>query len=81
MRLLWIEAGIAFDDVRYSFEEYPEHKKGKIAELNPNATIPVVELNGKILVQSYAMLRHFARLLGKYEGDTEEEKYLSLIHI
>jgi len=43
--------------------------------MNPNATIPVVELDGRILVQSYAMLRHFARQLGAYEGGTEEERY------
>ncbi|KAI7362246.1 hypothetical protein KC354_g7444 [Hortaea werneckii] len=75
VRLFWIDAGIAFDDVRYNNDEYPEYKRTKIAEMNPNATIPVVELNGRILVQSYAMLRHFARLLGKYEGESEEEKY------
>lgn len=75
VRLLWIDAGIAFDDVRYNNDEYPEYKRTKIAEMNPNATIPVVELNGRILVQSYAMLRHFARLLGKYEGENEEERY------
>lgn len=75
VRLLWIDAGIAFDDVRYNNDEYPEYKRTKIAEMNPNATIPVVELNGRILVQSYAMLRHFARLLGQYEGESEEEKY------
>jgi len=61
--------------VRYSFEEYPEYKKSKIAHLNPTANIPVVELNGKILTQSYPILRHLARLLGKYDGTNEEEKY------
>lgn len=76
VRLLWIDAGIAFDDVRYSFDEYPQYKTTKIQEMNPNATIPVVELNGKILVQSYAMIRHFGRLLGKYDGETEEGKYV-----
>lgn len=75
VRLLWEDAGIAYEDVRYSFEEYPEYKKSKISQLNPNATIPVVELNGKILTQSYAILRRFARQLGAYDGSSEEEKY------
>lgn len=75
VRLLWLDAGIAFDDVRYNNDEYPGHKQTTIADMNPNATIPVVELNGRILVQSYAMLRYFARLLGKYEGDGVEEVY------
>ena len=75
VRLMWEDAGIAYEDVRYSFEEYPEYKKSKIQQMNPNATIPVIELNGKILTQSYAILRHFARQLGKYDGQTEDEKY------
>ncbi|KAL8757050.1 MAG: hypothetical protein Q9199_002491 [Rusavskia elegans] len=75
VRLMWEDAGIAYTDIRYSFEEYPEHKKTTIAEKNPTTTIPIVEINGKILTQSYAILRHFARQLGKYDGETEEEKY------
>ena len=35
----------------------------------------MVELNGKILTQSYAIVRHLARVLGKYDGSTEEEKF------
>ena len=75
VRLLWEDAGIAYEDVRYTFEEYPDYKKSRIQQMNPTATIPVIELNGKILTQSYAILRHFARLLGKYDGQTEDEKY------
>lgn len=75
LRLMWEDAGIAYEDVRYSFEEYPEYKKSKISEMNPTSTVPVLELNGRILTQSYAILRHFARLLGKYDGEDEEEKY------
>ncbi|KAK3174212.1 hypothetical protein OEA41_001456 [Lepraria neglecta] len=75
VRLLWEDAGIAYEDVRYSFEEYPEYKKSRISEMNPIANIPVIELNGRILTQSYAILRHFARQSGKYDGETEEEKY------
>ena len=77
VRLLWEDAGIAYEDVRYSFEEFPEYKNTKIAELNPTTKIPAVELDGKILTQSYPMLRHFARLLGRYDGQTNEEKYLA----
>ncbi|KAL8787941.1 MAG: hypothetical protein Q9213_001968 [Squamulea squamosa] len=75
IRLMWEDAGIAYTDIRYSFEEYPEYKKSIIAEKNPTTNIPIVEINGKVLTQSYAILRHFARLLGKYDGETEEEKY------
>jgi glutathione S-transferase len=75
LRLLWEDAGIAYNDVRYTFDEFPSTGKKVASELNPVKSIPVVELNGKILVQSYAMLRKFARLLGKYDGETEDEKY------
>lgn len=75
LRLLWEDADISYTDVRYNFEEYPKHKDTTIADLNPTSTIPVVELNGQILTQSYAILRRFARQLGAYDGKTEEEKY------
>lgn len=35
----------------------------------------MVELNGKILTQSYAMVRYFGRVLGGYDGRSEEERY------
>ncbi|KAF2120496.1 glutathione S-transferase-like protein [Lophiotrema nucula] len=75
VRLLWEDAGIAYEDVRYTFDEYPKYKTTKIAEMNPTSTIPVIELNGNILTQSYAILRHFSRLLGAYDGKSEEEKF------
>ena len=75
VRLLWEDAGIAYQDVRYSDEELQDPKVAVIPSKNPVKTLPVVELNGKTLTQSYAILRHIARLLGKYDGETEEEKY------
>lgn len=75
VRLLWEDAGIAYQDIRYSDEELQDPKEAVIPGKNPAKTLPVVELNGKILTQSYAILRHMARLLGKYDGETEEEKY------
>lgn len=75
VRLMWEDAGIAYEDVRYSNEELPDAKEGFFARTNPAKTLPIIELNGKILTQSYAILRHFSRLLGKYDGETEESKY------
>jgi glutathione S-transferase len=44
--------------------------------MNPTTTIPIIEMpNGKILTQSYAILRHWSRQLGAYDGKTEDEKY------
>lgn len=75
VRLLLEDAHIAYDDTRYTLEEYQEWKRKELVKLNPTQTIPVLELNGRILTQSYAILRHFARLLGKYEGQAEDEIY------
>jgi glutathione S-transferase len=71
------DAGAAYQDIRYTFDEWPEHKRnGPIAEMNPTGNIPVIEMpGGKILSQSYAILRHWGRQLGAYEGKTEYEKY------
>jgi glutathione S-transferase len=42
--------------------------------MNPNGNVPVAELEGQIMTKSYAILRHFSRVLGnQYDGDTEEE--------
>lgn len=41
LRLMWEDAGIAYTDVRYTFDEYPKYKQTKIAELNPTSKIPV----------------------------------------
>jgi len=71
------DAGAAYQVVRYTFGEWPEHKrKGSLTEKNPTGNIPVIQmLVGKILTQSYAILRHWGRQLGAYDGKTEDEKY------
>jgi prostaglandin-H2 D-isomerase / glutathione transferase len=63
--------------VRYTFAEWPEHKRSpKVMEMNPCGNVPIIEMpNGKILTQSYAILRHWARCMGAYDGKTEDEKY------
>lgn len=79
VRLLLIDAGAAFKDTRYTFEEWPEHKRsgsGKVAEINPTGNMPVVEMpDGTVLTQSYAIIRHWSRMFGSYDGKTEKEKY------
>ncbi|KAL8947005.1 MAG: hypothetical protein Q9222_006665 [Ikaeria aurantiellina] len=75
IRLLWEDAGIAYEDIRFSFDEWLEYKKTVALEKNPTSNVPIVELNGRVLTQSYAILRYFAGLLGKYDGETGEERY------
>ena len=42
---------------------------------SPVGSVPYVELGGKMLTQSYPMLRLFARQLKAYDGTTDESKY------
>ncbi|KAI9893428.1 MAG: hypothetical protein M1814_006725 [Vezdaea aestivalis] len=74
VRIFWEDAGIAYKDIRYSFQEWPQAQES-LLRINPVGKIPIVELNGQILTQSYPILRRFARQLGEYDGTTEEEKY------
>lgn len=80
IRLLFEDAGVAYIDVRYPAEEWPEAKRSHpIITKNPAGHIPVVEFEvdgeKRVLMQSYAMARYFGRVLGKYDGETEEERY------
>lgn len=44
--------------------------------MNPAGNVPIIEMsNGKILTQSYPILRRWARQLDAYDGKTEDEKY------
>ncbi|KAF8608248.1 glutathione S-transferase-like protein [Ceratobasidium sp. AG-I] len=74
LRLFCEEAGIAFKDFR--LKDYNARvKSGEMSKLNPLKSLPVVELDGAKYSQSYAILRLWARQLGKYDGKTDLEKY------
>ncbi|MCJ1356706.1 MAG: hypothetical protein MMC33_006701 [Icmadophila ericetorum] len=53
----------------------PEAEEDFFARSNPAKTLPIIESSGKILPQSYAILRQFSRLLGKFDGEKEETGY------
>lgn len=76
IRLLFEDAGIAYTDVRYSFGEFIEGKDTHpMLSRNPTKSVPIIELGSRLLTQSYPILRHVARLLGEYDGKTEEERF------
>ena len=80
LRLLFLDTGISFTDIRYTFDEFPKEIKPAFMAspdgLNPTGNVPVVELNGQALTQSYSILRHFSRVLGNaYDGDSEAEMF------
>ncbi|KAG9087018.1 hypothetical protein FS749_003225 [Ceratobasidium sp. UAMH 11750] len=70
------DAGIAFKDHRYSFDDHnAQAKSSEITKLNPLKSLPVVEINGAKYSQSYFILRLWARQLDKYDGKTNLERY------
>ncbi|QRW12742.1 glutathione S-transferase [Ceratobasidium sp. AG-Ba] len=76
IRLFLEDAGISFNDHRLSLDAYNMMvKSGEIAKLNPLKSLPVVEIEGSKYVQSYAILRLWARQLGSYDGKTDLERY------
>ncbi|EUC62524.1 glutathione S-transferase, putative [Rhizoctonia solani AG-3 Rhs1AP] len=76
IRLFFEDAGIAFKDHRIAFDDYnAQVKSGEINTLNPLKSLPVVEVGGTNYIQSYAILRLFARQLGKYDGKNDLERY------
>ncbi|KAK6008963.1 glutathione S-transferase protein [Ostertagia ostertagi] len=62
IRQLFVVAGKEFEDVRIAFEDWPKLK----AEM-PFGQMPVLEVDGKQLCQSHAILRYLAREFG-YAG-------------
>jgi prostaglandin-H2 D-isomerase / glutathione transferase len=67
IRLLFIDAGIVYNNVRYFFDEYRKDIKPSFMQpggMNQTGNVPVIELNGEVMAQSYAILRYFSRVLG-----------------
>ncbi|KAG8716369.1 hypothetical protein FRC11_001611 [Ceratobasidium sp. 423] len=76
LRLFFEDTGIAFKDHRIAFDDYSAQViSGEITKLNPLKSLPVVEIGGAKYIQSYAILRLFARQLGKYDGKNDLERY------
>ncbi|GMT22817.1 hypothetical protein PFISCL1PPCAC_14114, partial [Pristionchus fissidentatus] len=66
-RQLFHLGGVAFEDKRISQEDWPAIKKSM-----PFAQIPVLEVDGKPLPQSYAIYRYLAKEFG-FAGKTSFE--------
>lgn len=76
LRLMFIDQDIDFEDRRITWEEWPALKKTLVdSGLNPSGQLPIVELNGKTLSQSSALLHYFGKNLDLC-GSTPEEAYI-----
>ena len=70
VRIAFHAAGIEFEDVRISFPEFMEMRKG----LRFNC-VPVLETNGQAVTQSNAMCRFVGKKAGLYPDDDLQALY------
>ncbi|XP_074646001.1 uncharacterized protein LOC141902255 [Tubulanus polymorphus] len=66
-RLLFAQAGVEYEDVRYTFEEWPAVKPG-----TPFGKVPILEIDGKPLTQSLAIASCLAKEFGMFGNNPME---------
>lgn len=77
IRLIFAEAGVEFDDVRFrpslnALEDFQAFKQNNEV---PFDQVPILEIEGMVLAQSQAIIRYIARKYG-LTGASEEENAL-----
>ena len=70
IRIAMHAAGLAYDDVRWSFPEFAEKRDS----LRFNA-VPAIEIDGKTITQSNAISRYFGKMSGLYPEDPLQALY------
>lgn len=66
-RLIFKQAGVDFQDIRFSREEWPQHKPDF-----PLKTVPVLEVDGRQITQSMAITRYLAKEFGLFGSNNME---------
>ncbi|XP_038061210.1 S-crystallin SL11-like [Patiria miniata] len=74
IRLMLAHVGQKFEDVRYTHEEWPQHKAGA-----PLQQLPYLEVDGKAMPQSRAVLGFLAREYGLNGANNEETTKIDII--
>jgi len=70
IRIALHAAGISFEDVRWSFQEFGENRTG----MRFNA-IPTLEIDGEMITQSNAISRYVGKMSGLYPDDPMQALY------
>ncbi|PYI05162.1 hypothetical protein BO78DRAFT_398345 [Aspergillus sclerotiicarbonarius CBS 121057] len=78
VKLFLKDAGIEFTEIRYPFDDTWPQNSQKLQEqgISRTGAVPALEYQGHILTQHIPILRYLARDLGRYDGETNWEKYL-----
>ncbi|KAI5465066.1 glutathione S-transferase [Mariannaea sp. PMI_226] len=74
VRLFMKDAGIDYEDVLYSYDETWPTTNDKLG-LTSTGKLPALEYKGNFLTQHLPILRYLARDLGRYDGETNDEKF------
>ncbi|KAE8138989.1 glutathione S-transferase [Aspergillus pseudotamarii] len=78
VKLFLMDAGIDIKEVRYPYDETWSENSKKLQQrgLTRTRKLPTLEYQDLILSQHIPILRFFARDLGRYDGETNAEKFL-----
>ncbi|KAH7184719.1 uncharacterized protein B0J16DRAFT_319518 [Fusarium flagelliforme] len=78
VKLFLKDAGIPFEEKRYPYDDTWKETSAKLKEQGITRTglLPAIEYKGLILNQHIPILRFLSRELGKYDGQTNHDKYL-----
>ncbi|PNP37767.1 hypothetical protein TGAM01_v201309 [Trichoderma gamsii] len=76
IRIFLRDAGIEFKDIRHSYGTWStEKEKFKEQGITRTGKLPALIINGTILNQHIPILRYLARDIGRYDGETNHEKF------
>jgi len=64
IRLLFAQAGIKYEDIRLTREQWPELKKQEGDTSPPFKQLPILEVDGKVLSQTRTIARYIAKQAG-----------------
>ncbi|XP_021360462.1 glutathione S-transferase 1-like isoform X1 [Mizuhopecten yessoensis] len=75
IRMVLVEAGVPFEDIRITKQQWATMK-----ESTPTHTLPILELeDGTVLSQSSAILRYLGRKFGMYSDNITEQYRIDLV--
>lgn len=74
IRYMFNYGGIQFEDVRFSFDDWPKYKAGM-----PMGQVPVLEIDGKKYNQSRAIARYLAKKCKLYSSDEIEALEIDIV--
>ncbi|KAI1069124.1 hypothetical protein LB507_006315 [Fusarium sp. FIESC RH6] len=79
IKLFMMDAGIDFEERRYARDDtWPATKEKLIKQgVSRNGQVPSLEYKGLVLTNHIPILRYLSRDLGRYDGQTSEDKYLT----